>query len=141
MAQKTTNSQNTGGQSKSNSANILAELMQNAQIAYNLLLDPRVSLISKVMIPALALVYFLSPIDLLPDVIPVLGQLDDIAVILLIVRLFIELAPPDIVAQYRANMAGGSQSGPEPGTGGQSQQRSSRDDDFVDADFRVVNDA
>lgn len=141
MAQKTTDSQNTAGQQKANSANILAELIQNAQIAYNLLLDSRVSLISKLMIPGLALIYFLSPIDLLPDVIPVLGQLDDIAVILLITRLFIELAPTEIVAQYRASMGGGGQAGPRPGAGSRSQQSKSSEGDFVDADFRVVNDA
>ncbi len=42
--------------------------------------DPRVPAVSK-WLPWVALVYLISPIDIVPDVIPILGQLDDIGII------------------------------------------------------------
>ena len=47
----------------------------------------------------------LFPIDILPDPILGLGQLDDIAVILLGVKLFIELCPQEIVRQHLRQMS------------------------------------
>jgi len=41
------------------------------------------------------------PIDLLPDFMPILGQLDDLAVFALAVRLFIQLSPKPIVDELR----------------------------------------
>lgn len=40
--------------------------------------------------------YLFSPIDLIPDVIPVLGQLDDLVVITLLSRLLLFFLPADI---------------------------------------------
>jgi uncharacterized membrane protein YkvA (DUF1232 family) len=54
---------------------------------------------------ALALVvvgYALSPIDLIPDFIPVLGSLDDLVLIPLGILLVIRLVPADVVAECRA---------------------------------------
>ncbi len=54
---------------------------------------------------ALAIVvagYALSPIDLIPDFIPVLGYLDDIILVPLGVMLVLKLIPPDIMAEHRA---------------------------------------
>ncbi|MCE5264286.1 MAG: DUF1232 domain-containing protein [Deltaproteobacteria bacterium] len=54
---------------------------------------------------ALALVvvgYALSPIDLIPDFIPVLGYLDDLVLIPLGIMLVIRLVPADVAAECRA---------------------------------------
>jgi uncharacterized membrane protein YkvA (DUF1232 family) len=59
-------------------------------------------------VKALALVvvgYALSPIDLLPDFIPVLGYLDDLLLVPLGIWLVIRLAPAEVVAQCRARAA------------------------------------
>src|SRR3712207_2626112 len=50
-------------------------------------------------------VYALSPIDLIPDFIPVLGLLDDALLIPLGLWLFVRLLPPDIWAEHRAAAA------------------------------------
>lgn len=117
--------------------NILQEIWQNGQLAWRLYTDRRVSLLLKAMAPALALAYFIMPIDLLPDFIPVLGQLDEVAVFLLLVRLFISLAPPDVVAEYR----GQSGSAGATANAGAGPTGKAGRDDVIDADFRVVNDA
>jgi uncharacterized membrane protein YkvA (DUF1232 family) len=47
----------------------------------------------------LLLPYLASPIDLIPDFIPVLGQLDDAAFVALALRRVVRLAGPSIVAE------------------------------------------
>ena len=62
--------------------------------------DPRVPWYAK----ALAVVvagYALSPIDLIPDFIPVLGYLDDVILVPLGILLVIRLIPPVIMAEHR----------------------------------------
>ena len=63
--------------------------------------DERVPVWTK-LIPPAALLYVLSPIDFIPDVVAGLGQLDDIAVVLIGMKLFIELAPRDVVREHLA---------------------------------------
>ena len=46
--------------------------------------------------------YALSPIDLIPDFIPVLGYLDDVVLVPLGIMLVIQLTPPDLLAEHRA---------------------------------------
>jgi uncharacterized membrane protein YkvA (DUF1232 family) len=78
----------------------LQDLVRQGRLAWRLLTDKRVPILVK-SIPALAVVYLVSPLDFVPDVFPVLGQLDDLAVMLLALRLFIEMAPPEIVSELK----------------------------------------
>ncbi|MCZ7572585.1 MAG: YkvA family protein [Ardenticatenaceae bacterium] len=80
------------------------EWWTTVRVTWRLLLDRRVELAVK-LIPLLAFVYLISPFDFLPDVVPMAGQLDDVAIILLALRLFLHLAPPDLVAHYRVQVA------------------------------------
>jgi uncharacterized membrane protein YkvA (DUF1232 family) len=64
-----------------------------------LLGDPRVPLGSKVLLGG-ALVWLLSPIDLVPEFIPVLGPLDDAVVGALVIRYVVRKAGPDVVADH-----------------------------------------
>ncbi|MBI4084159.1 MAG: DUF1232 domain-containing protein [Candidatus Lambdaproteobacteria bacterium] len=62
--------------------------------------DPRVPWYAK----ALALgvtAYALSPIDLIPDFVPVLGYLDDLVIVPLGILLVARLVPPEILAEHR----------------------------------------
>jgi uncharacterized membrane protein YkvA (DUF1232 family) len=78
----------------------LKEAVRQLRLAWRLFLDRRVPLWTKI-VPPVALAYVLSPIDILSDIPPMgLNQLDDIAVLLLGIKLFIELAPPDVVREH-----------------------------------------
>ncbi len=101
------------------------ELLRNANLVWRLLLDPRVSFLTK-LIPAGVLLYVLSPVDLIPDVIPVAGQLDDLAIILLGVRAFIALCPPEVVQWYRGQL-------------GHDSQPSVNESNTVDGSYTVVD--
>lgn len=62
--------------------------------------DPRVPWYAK----ALAVIvagYALSPIDLIPDFIPIIGYLDDVILVPLGILLVVRLIPPDIMAAHR----------------------------------------
>jgi len=86
---------------------ILADIVRQARLAWRLMLDPRVPLWVKMIVPA-SLVYLISPIDFIPDVIPGLGQLDDLAIVVIGVKLFIELCPTEIVRQHMQELLGES---------------------------------
>ena len=62
--------------------------------------DPRVPWYARVF--ALCVVaYAISPIDLVPDFVPVLGYLDDLILIPLGIALAIRMIPPDVLAEHR----------------------------------------
>jgi uncharacterized membrane protein YkvA (DUF1232 family) len=77
----------------------LQDVARQARLAWRLFWDRRVPMWTK-LIPPAALAYLLFPIDLIPDVALGLGQLDDVAVLLIGIKLFIELAPPDVVREH-----------------------------------------
>ncbi len=63
--------------------------------------DPRTPLLAALLALAIA-AYALSPIDLIPDVIPVLGFLDEVILLPLAIALVLRLVPPPIMAEHRA---------------------------------------
>ncbi|HET8524132.1 MAG TPA: YkvA family protein [Thermomicrobiales bacterium] len=90
----------------------------------------------KIFLPLLALVYLISPIDLIPDFLLGAGQLDDFTVILLVGIVLSRLArwaPAEIVNEHLTNLLhrSGTTPGHADGAGG-------RADGVIDADFRVV---
>jgi len=66
--------------------------------------DPRVLLHVKVSAAAVA-AYALSPIDLIPDFIPILGYLDDLIIVPLGILLVVKMIPPNLMAEFRAEAA------------------------------------
>lgn len=63
--------------------------------------DPRVPWYAKAVAAAVA-AYALSPIDLIPDFIPVVGYLDDLVIVPLGILLAVRLIPPDLMGELRA---------------------------------------
>lgn len=66
--------------------------------------DPRVPWYAKALAAAVA-AYALSPIDLIPDFIPILGYLDDMLIVPLGIMAAVKLIPVDIMADLRAKAA------------------------------------
>ena len=63
--------------------------------------DARVPWYSKAVAVAVA-AYALSPIDLIPDFIPILGQVDDLLIVPAGIFLAVKLIPPEIMSEHRA---------------------------------------
>jgi uncharacterized membrane protein YkvA (DUF1232 family) len=62
--------------------------------------DPRVSWYARVF-AAIVVGYAFSPVDLIPDVVPVLGYLDDLILVPLGVALATKMIPPHVLAECR----------------------------------------
>jgi uncharacterized membrane protein YkvA (DUF1232 family) len=69
--------------------------------------DPRTPWYAKALI-ACVVAYALSPIDLIPDVIPILGYLDDLVLLPLGIYFALKLIPPEILADCQAKAAMGA---------------------------------
>jgi uncharacterized membrane protein YkvA (DUF1232 family) len=79
---------------------VVLEVPRNAKLAYCLLRDERVPMAPKVALTG-ALALILSPLDL-PAWIPVVGELDALALGVLAVKVFIEACPEELVREHRA---------------------------------------
>ena len=79
---------------------ILAEVPMHAKLAYCLLRDDRVPMAPKAAVLG-ALGLIVSPIDL-PAWIPVIGELDMLALGILAVKTFVDACPEEVVADNRA---------------------------------------
>jgi uncharacterized membrane protein YkvA (DUF1232 family) len=64
--------------------------------------DPRVPWHVKALALCVA-GYALSPIDLIPDFVPVLGYLDDVVIVPLGILALVKLIPPAVMAEHRAS--------------------------------------
>ena len=79
--------------------------MQEVSLVWHMVRDPRVPLYIKI-IPALATVYLVMPVDLIPGFLPIIGQLDDLAILTLALQAFVRLAPDAVVEEYRQKLLG-----------------------------------
>jgi uncharacterized membrane protein YkvA (DUF1232 family) len=83
---------------------LIRRLPTYIRLVWALLRDGRVPAQQKLILVGIG-AYLIFPIDLIPDFVPVLGQLDDLAVVLLGLDLFIRSAPADIVEEHLAKIA------------------------------------
>jgi uncharacterized membrane protein YkvA (DUF1232 family) len=75
-------------------------LMRDVHAVYLAAYDPRVPWYAKILAAAVA-GYALSPIDLIPDFIPVLGYADDLIIVPLGIWLVVSLIPQQVMTEYR----------------------------------------
>jgi len=81
--------------------------IERFRLGWRLLRDPRVPAMPKWLIPAGALIYLVSPIDLIPDFILGLGQLDDlsiVAVAVALITLLVRWSPQEIVDEHAVSL-------------------------------------
>ena len=88
-------------------ARIVVKLPTYARIVWGLMRDPRTPIGLKGMLAA-ALAYVVLPVDVIPDAIPILGQADDLTVLLLVLDLFIQNAPAEVRAEHTARAKNGT---------------------------------
>jgi uncharacterized membrane protein YkvA (DUF1232 family) len=108
---------------KNTDPSVIFEIWRSMQLVWRLMADPRVPFLPKMIVPLVA-VYVLSPLDVVPDVLLVLGQLDDIALLFFGTKMFINLCPPDVVMEHRRALGGGTEF---------------TSDEYVDGTYRVVD--
>jgi uncharacterized membrane protein YkvA (DUF1232 family) len=76
------------------------DLRRDVMALYFACRDPRVPWYAKTFV-ALLVAYALSPIDLIPDFIPVLGYLDELVLLPLGVFLAVKMIPAELLAEHR----------------------------------------
>ena len=103
---------------------LVRTLVSHVRLTLRLLREPRVPLLVK-SVPILAGLYLVSPVDFVPDIFPIVGQLDDLGMMLLALEAFLKWCPPQAVDFHRAALAQGRKYGPMPPAG-----------DIIDAEFR-----
>lgn len=79
-------------------------LKRNVLVLWLAARDPRVPWYAKA-VAGLVAAYALSPLDLIPDFIPVLGYLDDMLLLPLGILLAVRLIPPPVLDELRARAA------------------------------------
>lgn len=116
-------------------ANALLEpgLWDRLRLAWRLVRDPRVAPRLSFAVPVLTLLYVVSPLDLVPDILLGVGQIDDLGAIglgvLILTRLVPKLAPADVLREHLRAM------------GLDDDRRHNHEGmaktDVIDADFRI----
>ncbi len=86
---------------------LVFKLPTYARVVWGIVRDPRTPIGLKGILVA-ALAYVVMPVDLIPDVIPILGQADDLTVLLLALDLFIQNAPAEVRAEHTSRARNGT---------------------------------
>ncbi len=82
------------------SGGVLRDFMMRIKLILRLMGDRRVNLFLK-LLPLASVAYLIWPVDLAPGmVLPVIGAVDDAAILWLGSYLFVELCPPDVVKEH-----------------------------------------
>ncbi len=105
---------------------MLRDFVTRIKLIGRLMTDRRVNIFVK-LLPLASLAYLFSPVDLMPGVVlPVIGALDDAAVLWIGSTLFVELCPPKVVEEHMNQLTDNTDD--------------SSNDDVVDAESTDVDD-
>jgi uncharacterized membrane protein YkvA (DUF1232 family) len=85
--------------------NMIRNFIIQVRLTWKLLRDSRVPLWVKGTFLA-SVAYIVSPLDFVPDTFPLLGQLDDIGVLIIGMKLLMEMSPADVVAEHMESITG-----------------------------------
>jgi uncharacterized membrane protein YkvA (DUF1232 family) len=94
----------------SQQSGLVRNVINQLKLIFRLMGDSRVNIFAK-LIPVGALIYLISPIDAIS--IPVIGALDDAAILWLGSYVFTELCPPAVVAEHMKELAGNMNVNPQ----------------------------
>jgi uncharacterized membrane protein YkvA (DUF1232 family) len=105
---------------------VVRDFILRVKLILRLVGDKRVNPWLK-LIPIAGLAYLISPLDLIPDIaLPIIGELDDAAVLWITNYFFVELCPPEIVSEHVKALS--------------ANLKAADDEDIVDADSFEVKD-
>ena len=94
------------------SQGVVKDFVMRLKLILRLMGDRRVSFFLK-LLPVAALAYLVSPVDLAPGIaLPVIGALDDAAIVGLGAYLFVELCPPNVVHEHMKSLTSNLDSEP-----------------------------
>jgi uncharacterized membrane protein YkvA (DUF1232 family) len=111
---------------------MIGGLLRQSRLAWRLLRDSRVPGWVKI-IPIGGLLYLISPIDLVPGfMLPGIGQVDDLVLLLLAMKAFVDLSPPGIVREHLEQLFGE--------TSEKAANRGHSPGNTIDAPYRIVKD-
>jgi uncharacterized membrane protein YkvA (DUF1232 family) len=79
----------------------LKPILRDAKVLWIAARDPRTPRAAKIVM-GLAATYALSPIDIIPDFVPLIGWLDDFIIVPIGIRYAMKLIPKDLLAEFRA---------------------------------------
>ena len=79
------------------------------RLIYRLMTDSRVPLRAKLIVPA-AIIYLIVPFDIVPDIVPIAGLLDDILALIISIGLFVTIVPREVLSEHlgRSGRSGGA---------------------------------
>ena len=78
---------------------LLPKAIKFARLVWRLTFDKRVSIFLRALVP-IALLYVISPYDILKDRIPIIGRFDDLLILGLALLFLTKLAPPNVVDEH-----------------------------------------
>ncbi len=88
-------------------ARILLKLPIYVRVVWGIMRDPRTPIGLKGMLAA-ALAYVVMPVDLVPDTFPIVGQADDLTILLLVLDTFIQNAPVEVRIEHATRARNGT---------------------------------
>ncbi len=77
----------------------LPHILRFARLVWRLSFDRRVPLLLRMLLPA-AILYAVSPFDLVPDRVPILGRFDDLIFLTFALLLLVKLSPKEVVDEH-----------------------------------------
>jgi uncharacterized membrane protein YkvA (DUF1232 family) len=110
--------------------NFFRNLVLQARLVWLLMRDPRVPLWLKTL-PIGSLAYLVMPFDIVSDIFPVLGQLDDLVIAFAGLATFVSLCPPDVVEEHMASLTGRESTSNTPA----SKSDSRSDEEVIDGSY------
>jgi len=90
------------------SRRLIGRFLQEIEFYRRVLRHPRTPRFSKLLL-GVAIAYAVSPIDLIPDFIPVVGHLDDLVILPLLIWAAVRLIPKGVTAECRQTKEGGAE--------------------------------
>ncbi len=85
----------------------LTTFFLNVELTWRLFFDLKVPLLTKLVFISLLSIYVVCPVDLIPDFLPVLGQVDDVLIFVFFMLQFVKACPENVVEYHKQAILSG----------------------------------